>query len=130
MVLLSMTMLLGGYRMVHLSVTLLLGGYRMVLLSVNLLLAGYRIVLLSVTLRLGGYRMVLLSVTLVLRGYRIVLLGIDPGYSRLPQTKIVMYNELVVLLACENVGKFLVVRRVSVMTLRKCCVDFVSLPRD
>jgi hypothetical protein len=42
-----------------------------------------------------------------------VSLGIDPGYSCLPQTKIIMYNDFGVLLACENVGKFLAMCRVG-----------------
>jgi hypothetical protein len=40
-----------------------------------------------------------------------------------PRQKIIMYNEFGVLLACENVGKILAVRRACVMTVRECRVD-------
>jgi hypothetical protein len=40
-----------------------------------------------------------------------------------PSQKIIMYNEFGVMLACENVGKFLAVCWVGVMTLCECRVD-------
>jgi hypothetical protein len=50
--------------------------------------------------------------------------GIDPGYSRLPQSKIIiMYNVYLVYCSCVEMYKFLAVHRVGLMTHGKCRVD-------
>jgi hypothetical protein len=54
---------------------------------------------------------------------RIVSPGIDPGYSRLSQTKNNMYEYNLVYCCVWKCCKFLAVHRVGVMTLLKCRVD-------
>jgi hypothetical protein len=50
--------------------------------------------------------------------------GIDPGYCRLPQSKIIMCKFIGVMLSCEKNRKFLVGEPgLSVMTLREGRVD-------
>ncbi len=58
----------------------------------------------------------------------VVSLGIDPGYICLPQSKIIMYSFIGVLLSCEKNWKFLAVRRVWAWWLFASVVLTVCFP--
>ncbi len=52
---------------------------------------------------------------------RSVSLGIEPAYIRLPQSKIIVYGIIGVLISCEKIYSSAL--GPSVMTLRECRVD-------